>query len=138
MYEEFINKAYTYAIVGASNNPEKYGHRILKDLNGAGYKVIPVNLNESEILGIKAFPNLKELFSENEINKNEFVVDFVIPPQAVIEVLNEVKELGLKKVWLQPGCESDEAINFCKDNGIECIHGACIMIERRKLDAGIQ
>jgi hypothetical protein len=45
--------------------------------------------------------------------------------------LEEVKTLEIKNVWLQPGAQSDKAIQFCKENTIECIHDACIMIRRK-------
>jgi predicted CoA-binding protein len=58
-------------------------------------------------------------------------VIFVTQPKVTEKVLEEVKILGIKNVWLQPGAQSDEAIEFCKKNTIECIHDACIMIQRK-------
>ena len=122
-----INKDFTYAIVGASNNEFKYGHRVLKDLSTAGYKVVPINLHEQEILGLKAYAKLSDYPGKFD------VVDFVVPPAATEVVLKEAKQLGITKVWLQPGSESQAAIDFCQANGIDCIHDMCIMVQRRKL-----
>lgn len=120
-----IAKDSLYAVVGASNNPEKYGYKVFKDLKEAGYTVYPVNLKENEILGAHVFHSLKE------ITKNIDVVITIVPPQVTNTVVREVKELGIKTVWMQPGSENQEAIEYCKENGIECVHGACIMIQRR-------
>jgi predicted CoA-binding protein len=122
--QNFINKEYVYAVVGASHNPEKYGNKVYKDLLDAGYNVYPVNPKGGELYGNEVFTSL-ELLPERPD-----VVDFVIPPDLVLEILPIVKKLGIKKVWLQPGSESDDAIRFCEENGIECIYGACIMVER--------
>jgi predicted CoA-binding protein len=120
-----VNKNNKYAVIGVSKNPEKYGHRIYKDLTSAGYNVYPVNPNETELLGHKVYAQL------SDINEKIDVVIFVVPPQVTVAVLNEVKDLGIKHVWLQPGSESPEAIEFCRKNKIDCIHDACIMIERK-------
>ena len=56
-----INKNFLYAVVGASNNEEKYGHKVFKDLLDAGYKVVPINPSEQEILGEKVYPTLSEV-----------------------------------------------------------------------------
>jgi predicted CoA-binding protein len=120
-----VNENNKYAVIGVSKNPEKYGHRVFKDLLGAGWIVYPVNPKESEILGQKVYPKLLN------IDEKIDVVIFVVPPKVTLEVLNEVKEIGIKNVWLQPGSESKEAIEYCKENEINCIHDACIMIERK-------
>lgn len=121
----FIDKNNVYAVIGVSKNPEKYGHKVFKDLTSAGYDVYPVNPNETEILGHKVYTQL------SDINEKIDVVIFVVPPNVTLEVLKEVNELGIKSVWFQPGSESPEAIEYCKINKIESIHDACIMIERK-------
>jgi predicted CoA-binding protein len=120
-----LNENNKYAVIGVSKNPEKYGHRVFKDLLGAGWEAYPVNPKEDEILGQKVYPKL------SNIDKKIDMVIFVVPPQVTLEVLNEVEKLDIKNVWLQPGSESPEAIEYCKKNEINCIHDACIMIERK-------
>lgn len=121
----FIDKNNVYAVIGVSKNPEKYGHRVFKDLTSAGYNVYPVNPNKSEILRHKVYTQL------SDINEQVDVVIFVVPPQVTLEVLREVNELGIKSAWFQPGSESPEALEYCKTNDIESVHDACIMIERK-------
>lgn len=119
-----INKNFLYTIVGASNNIEKYGYKVFKDLLDAEYKVIPINPNEKEILWIQVYPTL------STIKEKIDVVIFVTPPIVTEKVLKEVKILWITQIRMQPGAQSNAAINFCKDNWIECIHDACIMIQK--------
>ncbi|MGD9129580.1 MAG: CoA-binding protein [Candidatus Woesebacteria bacterium] len=114
-----------FALVGASANPEKYGYKILKDLTDAGFNVIPINLKEKKILGQKVYAHLSDVKDKIEM------VIFVVPPAVTERVLTEVKKLGIKKVWLQPGSESEKAISFCQKNQIEVVHDRCVMVERR-------
>ena len=125
MTEDFINKTYTYAIVGASNNPTKYGYKVLKTMRESGYTVIPINPKEDNIQGIKAYKTLKSYNSK--IN----VVIFIVPPQVTEKVLVELNRLKIKKAWMQPGSESKKAIIYCETHNIECIHDTCIMLQKK-------
>jgi len=126
LIREILNKKNVIAVVGVSRNPEKYGHQVYKDLKEAGYKVYPVNPNAEEILGDKCYPSLESLPVKPDI------VNLVVPPKVTEEVVKTCRKLGITKVWMQPGSESEKAIEFCNANGIDLIHGVCIMIERRK------
>jgi len=125
MITEFLNKKNVFAVVGASRNPKKYGHQVYKDLQNAGYRVYPVNPNTNEILGDKCYPSLEALPVKPD------VADLVVPLKITEQVVKTCKKLGIKKVWMQPGSESETAINFCRENGIAVVHGVCVMIERR-------
>lgn len=122
---EFLDKTNVFAVVGASRNPKKYGHQVYKDLRNAGYRVYPVNPNANEVLGDKCYPSLEHL----PINPD--VADLVVPPEVTEQVVETCKRLGIKKLWMQPGSESEPAISFCKDNGIDVVYGVCVMVERR-------
>jgi len=121
---ENLKKEKIYAVVGASNNPEKYGYKVMKYLLNKGQEVIPVNPKEKEILGQKVYAKI------SEISKSVDMVIFVVPPLVTEKVLTEVASLGIKRVWMQPGRESEKAINFCQENGLECTHHACIMMKK--------
>ena len=122
----FLNKKNIFAVVGASRDPKKYGHQVYKDLKNAGYEVYAVNPNAEEILGDKSYPNLENLPIKPE------VVDVVVPPKVTEEVVKACKGLGITRVWMQPGSESEKAIKFCEKNGIDVVYGVCVMIERTK------
>jgi len=126
LIQKFLDKRNVFAVVGASRNPEKYGHKVFRDLRDAGYKVYPVNPNAEEILGVKCYPSLKDLPETPD------VVDLVVPPRVTEKVVRECKELGVRMVWMQPGSESEDAIKFCVENGMEVVHGVCVMVERRR------
>ncbi|MGC8896589.1 MAG: CoA-binding protein, partial [Candidatus Bathyarchaeia archaeon] len=110
----------------ASRDPRKYGYQVYKDLKGAGYKVYAVNPNAQEILGDKCYPSLEKLPVKPD------VVDVVVPPKVTEHLVETCKKLGITKVWMQPGSESENAIKFCEENGINVVYGVCVMMERAK------
>ena len=116
-----------FAVVGASRNPEKYGHKVFRDLLEAGYEVYPVNPKAEEVLGHKCYPDLKSL------PKKPDVVVFVVPPKVTESLASQCVELGVKIVWMQPGAESEEAIRTLEEAGVKVFHNVCIMITRRKM-----
>jgi predicted CoA-binding protein len=122
----FLSKKSIFAVVGASRDPKKYGHQVYKDLKNSGYEVYAVNPNADEVLGDKSYPNLESLPVKPD------VVDVVVPPKVTEDVVKTCKKLGVRKVWMQPSSESEKAIKFCEQNGIDVVHGVCVMIERVK------
>ena len=121
----FLDRKNMFAVVGASRDSKKYGHQVYRDLRNAGYRVYPVNPNVNEVLGDKCYPSLEALPVKPD------VVDVVVPPNVTGAVVETCKKLGIKKIWMQPGSESEAAINFCRENGMDAIYGVCVMIERR-------
>jgi predicted CoA-binding protein len=111
-----------FAVVGATDNPEKYGHQILVNLRKRDYEVYPVNPRLKEIEGVKCYATLTDLPVKVD------VVDFVVPPSATEAILKECVALGLSRIWLQPGSESQAAINYCKDNKLKVVHDVCVMM----------
>ena len=124
--QDIINKDYTYALIGASANKDKYGYKVLENLLDAGFKVVPINPKGGEILEQKVYKNI------NEVETDIDVAIFVVPPAVTEKVINDVVKLNIKKVWLQPGSESEKVIRFCDEHKIVCQHSACIMLEQLK------
>lgn len=122
----FLNKKNIFVVVGASRDPRKYGYQVYKDLRNAGFRVYPVNPKAEEILGDKCYPNLQSLPAKPD------VVDIVVPPETTEVTVKACKILGINKVWMQPGSESETAIEFCLENGIQVLYGLCVMVERAK------
>lgn len=120
-----INKDFRYAVVGASNNEEKYGYTVFNDLIQWWYKVIAINPKEKEILWTKVYTTLSDYVGVID------VVIFVVPPKVTEMVLEEVRMLWIRNVWMQPWSESETAIAYCAQNWIACTHDACIMIQRK-------
>jgi uncharacterized protein len=129
--KSFLNIENVFAVVGASRDPEKYGHRVYRDLLNAGYRVYCVNPNADEVLWKRCFPNLEVLPVKPDM------VDVVVPPLITERIVKICERLGITKVWMQPGSESEAAIRFCEENSVDVVHGVCVMVERRrKVSAG--
>jgi predicted CoA-binding protein len=120
----FVQKR-VWAVVGASANPEKYGYKILRNLSAAGYTVYGVNLRGGKVNGHTLYPSLAELPVKPD------VVDIVVPPAQTEQIVRECADLGLTRVWMQPGSESEAAIQFCEEHGIDLVHGVCAMVHRQ-------
>ncbi len=121
---DFVGRR-TWAIVGVSANPTKFGHRIYRDLRRAGYRVFAINPHEAEVLGDPVYPNLAALPERPD------VVDLVVPPSVSEMIVKEAAAAGIRRIWMQPGAESQRAIDFCRASGIEVVAHACAMVEKR-------
>ena len=120
LIEEFMAQK-RFAVVGATDNHEKFGYRIFKNLKGRGYEVYPVNPGLEEIDGTKCYASLADIPVKVD------VVDFVVPPQVGEKILKECGALGLNRIWLQPGSESEALIDFCHKHNLKVVHDACVM-----------
>lgn len=119
-----------WAIVGASDDPRKFGGRIYRNLKAAGYRVYAVNPNVETVDGDPAYATVADLPQEVQ------VVDVVVPHWIGTRVARETAAAGIKLFWLQPGAESDELIAEAEALGLDVIHDACAMVEKRVWDDG--
>ena len=115
----------TVAVVGATDNPSKYGSIIYRDLKRKGYTVFPVNPNRSTVDGDRSYNHLQDLAQKPSI------VNIVVPPDVTLEILDQCLELGLMNVWLQPGAESPQTLGFLQQHNFNYLANACIMVESR-------
>jgi predicted CoA-binding protein len=111
-----------FAVIGATDNPEKYGNQVIKNLKKRGYEVYPVNPRLKEVEGLPCYASLAEIPVRAD------VIDFVVPPGVTEEILKQCKELGFKRIWLQPGSESEAAIAYCNENNMKVVHSVCVMM----------
>jgi predicted CoA-binding protein len=125
LIEALQNKKNSIALVGASNNPKKYGNKILLDLLEKGHIVYPINKNESQIEGLKSYKKVSDLPSLPSI------INFVVPPNEGIEVTKDLVKKGYDNFWYQPGAESIEISNFLESNKKNFIDDKCIMVVTR-------
>jgi hypothetical protein len=121
LIQEFMAQK-IFAVIGASDNPDKYGNRIVKNLKSRGYKIYPVNPRLEKVEGLKCYPSVASIPEKVD------VVDFVVPPAATEATLKECVSLGLRRIWLQPGSESQAAIDFCHANNLKIVHSVCVMM----------
>ena len=118
----------TIAVVGANDDPGKYGSVIYRDLKGKGFAVYAVNPGRETVDGDPAYATLADLPAAPTI------INFVVPPHVSLAVLAQAKSLGYNLVWLQPGSSSPAVREYVEANGFEHLIDACIMVyaPRRK------
>lgn len=112
----------TVAVVGATDNLRKYGARIYRDLKRKGFPVYAVNPYRTTVDGDPAYGKLADLPG------SPTVVNFVVPPDQTLNVLEQALELGYTDVWVQPGAESARVLEFLEDNHFNYLSDACIMV----------
>jgi predicted CoA-binding protein len=119
--DDFVSQK-TLALVGVSRQPKKFGNYALRELTQRGYRIFPVHPAAENIEGAKCYPSLRQL--------PEAVggVVVVVPPTQTENVVRDAAAAGIKRVWIQQGAGSPDAIRFCQENGISEIHGECILM----------
>lgn len=127
LISEFVNRR-VWAVVGASCDPRKFGYQVFRSLRDAGYEVYPVNLKGGELEGAKVYRSLADLPQPPE------VIDMVVPPAVTEQVVQEAHELGLTRVWMQPGAESEASVLYCHQHGMQVVQRACAMVWKRSWD----
>jgi uncharacterized protein len=112
-----------FAVVGASAEPDKYGHRCYACYLQNGHKVYPVNPACSEILGNPVFKNLQALPEPVES------VSIVTPPPVTEKVVDDAIAGGVKNIWMQPGAENASAVAKAEKAGLNVISGGpCLLM----------
>jgi len=117
----------TIASVGLSGNEEKESYWIASYLKQQGYRVIPVNPTATEILGEKAYPNLKSVLEKID------VVQVFRKPEDVPPVVDDAIKVGAKVVWMQEGIVNEEAAKKAREAGLQVIMDACMRATHRRL-----
>ncbi len=125
MLETLQNKNNLIALVGASNDPKKYGNKILLDLISKGHNVAPINNKEDYVAGIKAYASVLYL------NDVPSIINFVVPPKTGFKITKELVENDFDNFWYQPGAESKEISSLLISKNKNFIDDKCIMVEAR-------
>lgn len=115
-------KQKVWAVIGASDDEQKYGHKIFKLLKKAGYKVYPVNPGLKTLLGDTCYPSLTSLPEKPD------AVNFVVPPKIGEPIVAECAKLGIKNVWFQPGANGDRVVNAAQKAELNVIYQSCILV----------
>ena len=124
---QLLIHAKTIAMVGASSKPDRPSHGVMQRMLSAGYRVIPVNPRETEVLGQRAYPSLEEIGEEID------VVDVFRRAEQTPPIADEAVQAGAKVFWLQLGIASDEAADRALAGGLTVVMNACIAIVHREL-----
>ncbi len=115
-----------WAVVGATQNPNKFGHKIYVKLNNRGYDVTPINPVYETIDGVTCLDSLKDMTEMPDC------VSVVVGPKRSISVVQEAIELGIKRLWFQPGTFDEEVLKLAESNGLEIVFYNCVLVELDK------
>ncbi|MYL51331.1 aminotransferase class V-fold PLP-dependent enzyme [Halobacillus litoralis] len=115
------------AVVGLSGKPSRPSHRLAKKMQRLGYQIVPVNPREKEVLGEKAYPDLKSIPFKVD------VVQVFRSPEAAIEIAKEAADIRPDVFWLQEGVIAPKAAQIASEAGLEVVHNRCTYKEAQRL-----
>lgn len=117
----------TIAVVGCSPKPERPGHYVAKYLQDLGYRIIPVNPGQAEILGEKCYASLRDIPEPVDM------VDCFRRAEDIPPVVEDAIAIGAKFVWMQLGIVNEEAAQCAIDAGVEVVMDRCPKIDYPRL-----
>ena len=123
---QVLRSAKTIAVVGLSSNPMRASHGVAEYLKSAGYRIIPVNPNETEVLGEKAYARLEDVPERVDI------VDVFRRTEEVPAVAESAIAIGAKVLWMQLGIENAEAAERARVAGLVVVEDSCLMVEHKR------
>ena len=118
--KQLLVDAKTIAMVGASSNPDKASHGIMQKLQSVGYRVIPVNPGETEVLGERSYPSLLDVPERIDI------VDVFRRAEDTPGIADDAVAIGARALWLQTGIVNEEAAARATAGGLIVVMDACI------------
>ncbi len=123
---ELLKKYKSIAVVGLSSNPMRPSFGVTEYMQEAGYRIIPVNPNETEVLGEKSYARLEDVPEKIEI------VNVFRRAEEVPAVVESAIRIGAKVVWMQSGVENESAAEKARAAGLAVVEDACILVEHRR------
>jgi len=123
---EILKRYHTIGVVGLSSNPARPSYGVTQYMQSAGYRVIPVNPNEREVLGEKSYARLEAVPEKIEI------VDIFRRPEEVPPAVEGAIHIGAKVVWMQLGIEHQGAAEKARAAGLIVVMDACILVEHKR------
>jgi predicted CoA-binding protein len=124
--DEILRNAKTIAVVGLSSKRMRSSYGVSEYMQRMGYRIIPVNPNEAEVLGEQAYPSLDDVPVPVDI------VDIFRRSEFVGEVVDAAIRIGAKCIWMQEGVEHLDGAAKARDAGIDVVMDRCILKEHRK------
>jgi hypothetical protein len=109
-----------WAVVGAHNDPARYGYKIFHVLRDRGFDVYPIHPRLKKVDGVDVYASLGELPEKPD------VAVMVVNPQRGIKVMEDIRGEGISPVWMQPGTRSDEIREYAREHGIELVED-CVL-----------
>jgi uncharacterized protein len=124
---DLLRSAHTIAVVGLSSSRFRASYGVSQYMQSAGYRIIPVNPNEREVLGERAYARLEDLPEKID------VVDVFRRSEFVPEIVDAAIRVGARAIWMQEGVADEAAAQRARDAGLFVIMDACILKEHRRL-----
>ena len=124
---ELLRASKTIAVVGLSNKRMRPSYGVSQYMQRAGYRIIPVNPQEQEVLGEKAYARLED------IPEHVDIVDVFRRSEFVPEIVESAIRIGAGSVWLQEGVIHEEAAGRARKAGLFVVQDRCILKEHRRL-----
>lgn|SRR5487761_1959913 len=118
-----LREAGTIAVVGLSSDPSRPSNEVSRYLQAQGYRIVPVNPTESEILGETSYATLSDIPFPVD------VVDVFRRPEAVAPIASEAVKIGAKALWLQLGVISPEGAALAARGGLRVVMDRCMLVE---------
>jgi predicted CoA-binding protein len=128
---EILSKYRTIGVVGLSSDPSRPSYGVSEYMQSAGYRIIPVNPNEREVLGEKSYVRIEEVPEKIEI------VDIFRRIEQVPVVVDSAIAIGAKVVWMQQGIEHQVAAEKASAAGLIVVMDACILVEHQRFRRNI-
>jgi hypothetical protein len=125
-----FDEAKTIAVVGLSSKSERDSYGVARYLQRHGYRVVPVNPNETEVLGEKAYPSLLDVPTDVAID----IVDVFRRAEATPPIAEQAVSASAKVLWLQEGIVNEDARRIAEDGGLTVVMGLCIRTTREQLE----
>ena len=123
-----LGDARIIAVVGLSSKPHRDSHEVAEWLQEKGYRIIPVNPNETEVLGEKAYPSLLD------VPERVDAVDVFRRAEETPEVARQAVAVGARVLWLQMDIVNDEARRIAEEGGLDVVMGVCIRTTHQRLE----
>ena len=123
---DILTRYKTIAVVGLSSNPARPSHGVAEYLQSAGYQIIPVNPNETDVLGEPSYARLEDAPQKIEI------VDIFRRPEEVPPAVDAAIRADAKVVWMQLGIINEAAAEKAQAAGLTVVMDACMLIEHKK------
>ncbi len=123
---QLLESARTIAVVGLSSNKMRPSYGVAEYLQRAGYKIIPVNPSETEVLGERAVARLEDIHEKVDI------VDIFRRSESVPEVVESAIAIGAKAVWMQEGVIHEAAAERARAAGLEVVMDKCMLKEHAR------
>jgi predicted CoA-binding protein len=127
---ELLSSARVIAVVGLSSDEMRPSHGVAAYMQRVGYRIIPVNPNETEVLGEKAYARLEDVPEKIDI------VDIFRRSIYVRGVVESAIRVGAKAVWMQEGVVDESAAAIARAAGLDVVMDRCILKDHRSLKVG--